>query len=63
MIIMKTQLKELMDKQNILLKTQNIILENQTVMLKIINELHIKPNDNIKPPDVVSPGINLEITE
>jgi hypothetical protein len=57
MIFMKTQLKELMDKQNILLKNQNIILENQTVMLKIINELHIKPTD------VVSPGINLEITE
>lgn len=54
---MKTQLKELMDKQNIVLKNQNIILENQTVMLKIINELHIKPTD------VVSPGINLEITE
>jgi hypothetical protein len=57
MIFMKTQLKELMDKQNILLKNQNIILENQTVMLKIINELHIKPTD------VVSPVINLEITE
>ena len=57
MIFMKTQLKELMDKQNIMLKNQNIILENQTVMLKIINELHIKPTD------VVSPGINLEITE
>lgn len=50
MIFMKTQLKELMDKQN-------IILENQTVMLKIINELHIKAMD------VVSPEINLEITE
>ena len=57
MIFMKNQLKELMDKQNIMLKNQNIILENQTVMLKIINELHIKPTD------VVSPGINLEITE
>ena len=57
MIFMKNQLKELMDKQNIMLKNQNIILENQNVMLKIINELHIKPTD------VVSPGINLEITE
>jgi hypothetical protein len=56
MIFMKTQLKELIDKQNIMLKNQNIILENQTVMLKIINELHIKPTD------VISPGINLEIT-
>jgi len=50
MIFMKTQLKELMEKQN-------IILENQTVILKIINELHVKPTD------IVSPGINLEITE
>lgn len=45
-IFMKNQIKELMDKQNILLDKQNIILENQKVMLKIINELHIKPNDN-----------------
>jgi hypothetical protein len=57
MIFMKTQLKELMDKQNVILENQNVILENQTVMLKIINELHIKPTD------VISPGINLEITE
>ncbi len=57
MIFMKTQIKELMDKQNIMLKNQNIILENQTVMLKIINELYIKPTD------FISPGINLEITE
>lgn len=45
-IFMKNQIKELMDKQNILLDKQNIILENQKVMLKIINELHIKPTDN-----------------
>ena len=57
MIFMKNQLKELMDKQNIMLKNQNIILENQTVMLKIINELHIKPTDN------VIPDIAIEITE
>ena len=64
MIFMKTQLKELKDKQNIMLKNQTVILENQTVilenqtvMLKIINELHIKSTD------VVSPSINLEITE
>ena len=41
-IIMKTQIKELIDKQN-------IILENQKVILKIINELHIKPTNNISP--------------
>lgn len=57
MIFMKTQLKELIDKQNILLKNQNIILENQTVILKIINELHIKSTD------IISPGIKLEITQ
>ena len=57
MIFMKSQIKELMDKQNIVLKNQNIILENQTVMLKIINELHIKPTD------IVIPDIKLEITE
>jgi len=56
-IFMKTQIKELMDKQNIMLKNQNIILENQTVMLKIINELHIKP------PDSVIPDIPVEITQ
>ena len=52
MIFMKTQLKELMDKQNIVLKNQNIILENQTVMLKIINELHIKPTDVVIPVEI-----------
>ena len=41
-IIMKTQIKELINKQN-------IILENQKVILKIINELQIKPRDNISP--------------
>jgi hypothetical protein len=57
MIFMKTQLKELMDKQNIMLKNQNIILEKQTVMLKIINELHIKPTY------IVTPDIALEIPD
>jgi hypothetical protein len=63
-VIMKTQIKEIMDKQNIMLdnqnimlEKQNIILENQTLMLKFINEL------SVKPTDVVSPGITLEITE
>ena len=44
---MKTQIKELMDKQNIILDNQNVILENQTVMLKIINDLRVKPTDVI----------------
>ena len=47
MIFMKTQIKELMDKQNIILDNQNVILENQTVMLKIINDLRVKPTDVI----------------
>ena len=52
MLFMKTQIKELMDKQNIVLKNQNIILENQTVMLKIINEIHIKPTDLVIPVEI-----------
>jgi hypothetical protein len=49
MIIMKTQIKELMEKQNVILDNQNVILENQKVMLKIMNELHVKRSDDIKP--------------
>ena len=45
MIFMKTQIKELMDKQN-------IKLENQNVMLKVINELHIKPTDVVIPVEI-----------
>ena len=49
-IIMKTQIKELIDKQNNILENQNNILENQKVILKIINESHIKPTDI--PPNI-----------
>ena len=53
-VIMKNQIKEIMDKQNIMLENQNIILdkqnimlENQNMILKIINELRVNPTDNI----------------
>ena len=61
-IIMKTQIKELMEKQNVILDNQNVILENQKVMLKIITELHanssydINPSDDIKSSDNINPS-------
>jgi hypothetical protein len=60
---MKTHIKEIMDKQTILLDKINLLFENQTIILNFIKELQVKPPElQVKTSDIKYTEIDLNNT-